>query len=99
MFGDYETYRRTGLTAQGPGFAYGLFLLVLAVLPAVLFDSQPWKAIAIGNAVTHFVTGFAWTMVGTRFTRSIKDLGIFIWLLTVPLTQILIVILIITWIF
>lgn len=92
----YEQYRRTGLTDQGPGLVYGLFLLVLAVLPAVLLDDQPWKAIAIGNAIAHFVTGFAWTITPTRFSRVPRLIGINVWLLTVILSQVLIVVLIIT---
>jgi hypothetical protein len=70
------------VTEQGPTFFVGLLILAFCVAPALLLDSDPWKQVAIANAVTHFVTGFAWTMVGTRFTRSIKSLALVVWSLT-----------------
>lgn len=74
---------------QGPGLVRGLLSLALAVAPAILIQDQPWKGIAVGNAIAHFVLGFAWTMVGTSRTEPIKQFGLLLWFLTIPFSLIL----------
>jgi hypothetical protein len=74
------------MSESGPGLGFGFFLLLICVAPAILLDSDPWKQIAIGNAIAHFITGFAWTMAGTRSgpmpSFYAKQLGIGIWSVT-----------------
>jgi hypothetical protein len=79
------------VTDEGPALGFGLFLLALALAPALLLDTQPWKAVAIANAAVHLVTGFSFTMVGTRFSRPLKNLGMLIWSLTCLVTIVLLV--------
>lgn len=40
----------------------------------------------MGNAITHFVTGFCWTMIGTSWTRWIREWGILLWMLTIVIS-------------
>ena len=77
--------------SRGPGSIGGLFLLALAVLPAFLLNSEPWKTIAVANAAAHLVLGLAWTELGTRYTRGLKGLALSIWVLTIPASLILLV--------
>ena len=75
------------MTDRGPGCVFGAFLLAIAIAPAVLIESEPWRQVAIGNAVAHLVTGFAFTMAGTRSGALggsiwVKNLGIVIWSVT-----------------
>lgn len=76
---------------QGPGLIRGLLFLVLAIAPAILINDQPWKGIAVGNAVAHFVLGFAWTMLGTSRTETFKQLALLVWFATIPISLILLV--------
>lgn len=73
----------------GPGCLRGLILLALAAAPALLFSQQPWQSIAVVNLAAHFLLGFSWTMAGTYRSEGIKQLGIFLWFLTIPLSVIL----------
>ncbi len=63
--------------------------LALAVAPVLLFSQQPWQTVAVINAAAHFLLGFSWTMTGTYRSEGIKQLGIFLWFLTIPVSLVL----------
>ena len=94
-----DLYRRSGLTSQGPSLFYGIFLLAIAIAPIFLLDPGVLRTIAIVNAITHFVTGFSWTMVGTSRSVYVKEFGKTVWLFTVLIAQVLLVLSVVLLIF
>lgn len=84
---------------KGPSLAYGLFLVAVLVLAAVLLEDQPWKTIAVVNVGVHLVSGLAWTMTPTSRTALVREAGVSLWLLTVIAGQLLLLLAIILLIF
>jgi hypothetical protein len=86
-----------GIPSPGPArFAWsmliGLATWVLAIAPAILIDAQPWKAIAIANAVAHILAGFVtFSTVPTGRSAGIRLLARGVWRLTIATSVVLLV--------
>jgi hypothetical protein len=97
---DAEEYRSpaefggTGVPLMGPGFFKGAILLAICVIAAVrLSDQGALGTVALANAVTHFISGFAWTIRSAVSVQKhkVKLVGIMLWLVTVIVGVLLLV--------
>ncbi|MGA9635497.1 MAG: hypothetical protein WBQ41_09725 [Solirubrobacterales bacterium] len=76
---------------NGPSLFMGAILLALAIAPAILIHVQPWKGIAVGNAIAQFVLGFLWSTapVITGPEGFLRNAGLQVWYLTIPVSLVL----------
>jgi hypothetical protein len=73
------------MSNEGPTFIRGALFLAICIAAAVRLHSHGAAGgVAVAVAVAHFVSGFAYTMIGTSFTRPIKEIGEWVYLLSVP---------------
>lgn len=97
---DAEEYRSpaefggTGVPLMGPGLIKGALLLAICVIAAVrLSDEGTLGTLALGNAVAHFLSGFAWTIRSAYSVQKHKAklVGIMLWLVTIIVGVLLLV--------
>lgn len=97
---DAEEYRSpaefggSGVPLNGPGLLQGAILLAICVIAAVRLSGEgALGTIALANAVTHFISGFAWSIRSAlSITKhKVKLVGIMLWLVTIIVGVLLLV--------